>query len=133
MNLLRAWLLVGLMMGVGLMALPAQNPAKGQAKKGDSPPDTSTKGSTLGAGVYTGVIENAPRDGRLILCDIPPPKVDALNKVDTSRFTKAQKAMLQKAKTVAQAQKNTTRKELEFLVGENETLNIFLFVKIFNR
>ncbi len=118
MNLLRAWLLVGLMMGVGIMALPAQNPAKGQAKKGDSPPDTSTKGSTLGAGVYTGVIENAPRDGRLILCDIPPPKVDALNKVDTSRFTKAQKAMLQKAKTVAQAQKNTTRKELEFLVGE---------------
>lgn len=71
MNLLRAWLLVGLMMGVGLMALPAQNPAKGQGKKGDSPPDTSTKGSTLGAGVYTGVIENAPRDGRLILYDIP--------------------------------------------------------------
>ncbi len=131
MNFLGSWLLVGLVMGMGLMALPAQNPPKDQ-KKGTTTPVTSTKGSTLGAGVFTGVIENAPQDGRLILCDIPPPKVDALNKVDTSKFTKAQKAILQKAKVIARAQKDTPRKEMEFLIGEKTPIRFKVLAQPFD-
>ncbi len=112
------WLLIGFMMEVGVIALPAQNPVPEQVNKGFSQPDASSQKTTLVAKAYMGVIEKEPRDGWLTLKDLAPPKPENLNLGNSLRLNKAQMANLQRMRFMAQALKDTPRLEREFFLGE---------------
>ena len=123
MTSFRGWLAAGWILGVMCLAVSAQDQAKAQKsvnkKSTSSPSVTSQKGSDLGAGGFGGIAADMPQAGRLVLRDLPPPKVEDFNKINPKNLTAAQKQAVQKAKEQAIALQKAPRKEIEFVVSDS--------------
>jgi hypothetical protein len=125
----RGWLAVTrvlsmmVLLGVMVLAVPAQDQAKAQKaapkKTAASSVFTAQKGVDLGAGVFAGIAADMPQGGRLILRDPPAPKPEDFSKINPKKLTPAQKQILQKAREQAIALQKMPRKETEFVVGDS--------------